>query len=614
MVLRSFWVAAFAGLALLLSAGAGAAEDRTQNSVQANQPNESQGTWLLGSNYANHWSHENAFTNRIYANQPGLSALLHWNGESVDIDKMIAAGDFDPVTGWIKKLPNTAWGGLIVTIVREEAPDFAELYHGDYILEWDGDADVSLVGSKGIIKKIGPNKLLERYRGSGQRSSIAVTRIGKEGVGNFRFYRAEYEDAIAAGERFTPEFVELVSRYHVLRNLEWNPINGSYANRADDLQPENNIYWAAGVPIEAQFELAMKADVALWLNVPAMIGFPDESVTAAQALPGYENQKKRLPIFTAGFDAARNSGEWLKVSRRIVAAMDKANYPVDREFYLELGNEVWNWGFINTEYFWGLQAALYEETKTEYRGMPMRGAYGYFTAHMATAFAQALDEAGRANQKWTMVVGSQTAYLDQTRGALQGVKDYKRGGKYKQPMNRYQVATTGYYFGGFHYDKDNTLFGRKMTQDQWYAEWMRRFKSDPDALAASIGAYLASASPKRFNAGMVVLRTKQHAAIADEFGARSWLQYEGESHDSLARELKNQKGVREFYAAWRDSEHHAKVIRAHARQMWAANPDAVLANYHHYGLGAASPNPWELAKQFGETTPAEAALLEMLRR
>ncbi len=551
--------------------------------------------------------------------QIGVGRMITWSGEDPLINMLkLNTGErdwpadvFDRETQTFLKTPDGRIGFL-----REGAGFNPSFYAGDYIIDWDGEGLMStgLKGAGVVSRDGGPNRLRERYAGTRPgRASAVIKAVGPEGLRNIRIYRAEHEAALKAGKIFNPDFVRHIARYDVVRTMDWN--SGGAVTRADQIPGNDAQFWGAGiVPLEAQFRLAMEADVSMWLNAPARLGAPDGLIDQLAAM-GKGRQADRKALTAANFDAIDASPEWDNYAAAVVAAMERAGYPADRPFYLELANETWNWaGAFNatTEWYWSLTVGLEGKTGNLYPGNPSRGAYGYFSAKLAEAFAKALDQAGRGEQPWTMVIGTKTAEAAQTTGALQGVSDYASD-SFLQPMARYGVASTGYYRGLFHNAWRFRLFGERLDDAAWRAEWLRRFNADRAGFEQYLADAMTSDQMPVQNVAWIVAQSLAHKQIAEQFGARYIGQYEGSSHDTLDRTLRGNPEVLAFYKAWQTGPRHAETIRLHAEKMSEAAPGAILSNYQHWSNGGVTPGgPWLFNSLWGAETEAEKALFEVI--
>ena len=83
----------------------------------------------------------------------------------------------------------------------------------------------------------------------------------------------------------------------------------------------------------------------------------------------------------------------------------------------------------------------------------------------------------------------------------------------------------------------------------------------------------------------------------------------------LDEALAKDERIKAFVNAWHRGPHHARVIRAQAAAMQAEFPDAVLANYMHWGESSPGRgSPWIESQMWDAPGEAEDALFDLLRR
>lgn len=539
----------------------------------AGEPSHLSG-WVLNPNFAHEWSHENAFLNR--------AVFLSGN------------------------LPPPKWGQHQLERVRGEASGkLAEWYWGCWLLLWEGDASLRLGGYAGPQVLVEQGRRMEAFDGD---NPLAWIEADGPDFSDVAFFPCEDEEAYLAGEEFDPDFVELVSQYEALRPLDWSRVNNTFYNSVDDLPAPDETYWTGGPPIEAQARLAVKSGVALWLNVPGMIGLPDETADAAAAVNTgnwKSDQNARLALYRAPgtLEAVLASDEWDRLADRIVAALDAAGYDEKTPFLPELSNEAWGTHFRQGEYFWGLAEQTHDLTGVNWPGQPMQGAYGLLSARLACALDKAFKKAGR-KQSWAIVLNSQLTWVDQTRGALIGFDAFGECPSGLNPMDHAQVSVTGYWSGGFQWHSQNELFGSRLSYDKWIARWTQEFEKDPAGLANRIEKYITSGGRDHITNGCIVALSKEHAKVAQEYGARFLGQYEAGSHDQIDGTLKNHPGVMDFARDFMASEHTARIIADQSERMRGAFKDGVLlSRYHHFGSSYDPSKPWDLAPRYDETSP-----------
>lgn len=517
---------------------------------------------LVNPTHSAYWAREDAFINHI---------LL----AGQDYGSWVASGLIDPVTARFVKAPVT--GRIKIGAVRGGGvPDSGDFYKGRWILDWEGDGDLSIRGSVGITTRVSPTRIEEDYDPAVHglaAPNIWIDRIGPAGISNIRFYRADHEPLLAAGEVFDPRWLADMSRFDIIRPMDWTGVNGDHELTAADRPPANRPFYNNGrVPDDVIIRAAIDTGTQLWLNAPGLLGCPPS--TAAILRDGAIPQSQRVAAAQAAFDEVMASPEHLRWARKIVAILNERGYPADRPLFIELDNEVWNTGFrVSTDFYSGIGRAV----AALHGGLAgtMRTGYGYRSAQYAEVFAQALAEGGRAQQPWTMVLGAQTVAATRTVDALDGVMSYNG----PEPMRRYGVATTSYFFGGFRWHSENMLFGARLDQATWRQRWLAELAADPNALYQRITDYALSPTPMRANVSYYAVNARSNKAAADAAGARWVGNFEGDSTDSLDPELALNSAAVSLYRRWHESDDYGRAIAAIADDIRKMDPSAIMATY-----------------------------------
>ncbi len=586
------------------------------------------------------WRTEDPLINALKLNPArAISTTLIDGKTKLSFEEMIAEGIYDLTDHSFKNLPKGAW--IDVGWIRAGAETAPDWYAGEWIVDWSyegpGEANVKLtVTPESQWRRAGPTRIeLSAPASRMNRSGVRIDRIPDGGrVFAMRAYRARYADDLAAGRVFTPEFKSVVGAYDVVRTMNLAQVNNGHITHADDITPFAAHTWAlkgdfpllrhgpfprsapshnpfAGAPLEAHVILAMEADVALWLNLPPMLGRPD--FPAALDWAAADSKAERDAIYRDAVaapdvaEAVLASREWARLADRIVAQLAVHGYPRDRMLYLEIGNEIWNWApYFNksTRHFAGLGAYL--KTQDGWPGGgPLRVAYGYVSAMFAEEFAAALRRAGRPNQAWTMVIATHTPTERRLRESLRGVQWYAERSSSAEPMSRFGYASTGYYSGGFRWERKNLLFGEPLSKADWTKRWKAAFRADPGALAQRIEDYLLDQRPMGRNLQALINFRRDNAAVAAEFGARFIGEYEGGSHDTLERALAADRKISAFYREFLRSERAGRIQTAVISALLADAPDAMVSNFEI--ANPSGDNPWGDIIHIGDTTPVHEA-------
>ncbi|MEO1013707.1 MAG: hypothetical protein AAFX08_00825 [Pseudomonadota bacterium] len=545
------------------------------------------------------------------------------DGRRLEFPELVAGGHFDPVTQTFKSLPDGR--AIRLGFVRGGAPTRPALYAGDWFVEWEGDGEVGLTVGKPIrISERGANGYRARFSDQqDKRTRVEITRIGKGGVRNIRVYRAEDAERVKAGRIYSSRFVELVSKYDIVRTMLLSDTNGSLTLRAREIATLDDAFWGGdtqrnfgpgvrrGFPIEGEVELAIETGTELWVNAPPVLGGPMSLMNPVYT--GHQDERKiararRKEAVQAAYeeavDAMRSSDEFDLYANRLIDALDQLGYPTDRELYLELGNEVWNFSrhfaYISHAHI-GLAQGL---------GLgSMRAAYGYRSAQLALAFDTALKARGR-NQAWTLVIGGHTAVPNRTKKALQGVEAFfqEQGIELSDDWRRrFGVTTTNYYSGGFRFSGAGKNMFDATTREAWRAEWLSLLEKDPERLADTIERWLSDGPAVHATRNWLIAKHRAHASLAEAFGARYIGNYEGGSHDILDRELKKNPKAVEFYQSFMASDRAAQVLRRVNESIAQAFPGVIISDFRRIGEKEGDHDPW-IEQYYGEPTPVTLEL------
>lgn len=537
---------------------------------------------LINPSHSTYWAREDAFINHVLVtgrDDPATgSGYAQW----------LKNGLFDEASGRFVKLPTT--GPLNIGIVRDGTAAAPAHYAGKWILDWEGDGDIAVVGAgAGAQVRVSPNRIEETYDPALHGSApprVSVTRIGAGGIANIRYYRAAHETLINAGQVFDPSFLADASRFDLVRPMDWTGVNGDYELQASDRPHRNRPVWFGGrVPDWALIRLAIDAGNALHLNAPGFLGVTKAVADMLRNKTG--TQAERVAAVAAAYTTFTVEEEMLLWARAIVAELNAQNYPLNRPLAIEYDNEVWNFTFaLSCELCWGIGRALNAQTPSLKSNL--RTGYGWQSARLAKAFAQALAEGGRAAQDWTLIVGTQTADAAKTTDALAAVAAF--GGT--EPMSRYGVAATNYYSGGFNWRADNLLFGSAMTQAAWEAKWLADLAADRAGLWRRITDYLRDPAPKPQNVAWIGAQWRAHKAAAEAAGARFVGAYEGDSHQKMSRAMAANAEAVALFDEWHESADHGRVILDVAAEIKAIDPTLIMANYGLRAGGRSPSAPW----------------------
>lgn len=579
----------------------------------------------LGLDGWRYWSVEEPFLNLLRLTGNDWTAGQNWPGsETMSMAEMLAGGYIDPETMLPKAIPpgfDYVRSGLFRYGARLDAAAWA----GDYVAEWEGEADAVIgLGCAAGQKRAGPSRI-EFSCPEDDRSwtNIRFTRIGAGGVRAVRVYRAENEALVKAGEVFDPRFLAYAGRYKILRTLDIQSPNAAGARSVDHLGKMRHAQWGAspavprggigparlpmGPPMKALFDMAVKADAALWLHVAGMIGAPavfDETEPSAGP-----RRKETRSLARQHAEEILNSPEWPKYADAMVAALKASGYPETRALYIETGNEAWNNAhpfWQRRDYFHGIRDWANEKSPVAGYGS-MVGA-GFMQAHFAVHLKAALERAGR-KQAAVFVLACQHANPATCEGVIAGYKHYFAMHDIDPApfLARAGLSTATYFHEGL---GTRGLFASDSaaeTADRWRAA----IAEDPEGAAKALTDWYLTADQCCTIPYLVRMRDVQQK-IAEDAGIAFIGDYEGESHDAAIRELRDNPDFQKWYFdVWNDGPQGERLTRAWLEALYAQNPDAIIANYKGVAPRQIA-HPWGDGL-YGEETGRRRAMEGFLR-
>ncbi len=524
------------------------------------------------------------------------------------------------------------------------SPALLPYYAGTWVVEWDGDANAAFAlvwANEVTTKRVGSNRIEGAFpakMNGARRSKVRFTRIGEGGVSNLKVYRKEHEALLKAGGLLAPDFAAYCARYKVLRTLDLQAVNINWQRTADQFAPLDAPGWRPanfekqktgprGFPPEPMFQMAMECGSALWMHFPGQAGAGpefDADDIFKNADDGTTGDVKGAlhSLSRAKAKEIIASPEWDRIAARIADALIASGYPEDRRFYLELSNEVWNFGspfWRTTHYFQGIGMAVAPEPM---KGERFRIGYGYAAARMAEAFEKALADRGR-RQAWVPVIAGQMANARRTELALEGYKMYfeERGADPAPWLKIAGVATASYYQGALHMKKGIVTPGLGESPPD---AWLREIRADPDGLAKrAADRIIDGPASTQGTLAWIVNRRDQQEKTAKAFGAFLLGDYEGHDHDggNPPAALRNEPDYVNWVERYRYGPEGERVTRAWVEALRKQNPEAVIANFYGVSPGDQEPDETDTVLEspwadgfYGEDNGRTRAFGEYLRK
>ena len=545
------------------------------------------------------WNAEMPFINVLHATETYLCEERSCR-EGARTDTYYAQEAVDPVT----LLPKRIIGERVFLYpVFSSGTDTS----GEWVLEWEGDADVAIVGERGpgTGNRIEFTKYDDPHDPDDQIDQVVITRIGAAGLKSLALYRKEHEAAYKSGKVYTDQFVNYYGRYHIIRTMDLQYAYRAFISSVDELAARETLNWGnmwwnrmpyAGckgcaswdhpkrsLPLPALFALGMETDTELWVHAPLMLG-------AKRFIGEVEAED-----IADDKDAIWASPEWARYYDAFVAELIASGYPADRTLFMTTGNEVWNTagGFNGaTQYAVGIGMAF--RGKGQHRAF--REGYGALLAKHVTEMEAALSRAGR-QQEVVYVLESQAAVAETTKVALRYYKDeIKRlGGDWSSFADKTIVSIASYWgvAGWGHAFPDVEASDFQAVRDAFE----QSLEGEMDFVLDAVETAMVSAPAYTTGSlNRVIQNAEAHDREARRHGVRLGAFYEGGSHDSLPYPFRRRFGedndrVKELYDRF-VRERGGSVNDAVNDALRERFPGIILSNYVGVGRFGERSQPW----------------------
>jgi Ca2+-binding RTX toxin-like protein len=426
----------------------------------------------MGLNGIADWSTQLPFIDHFKASRIWIGHLpSQWGGinaSEIDLDEK----------GWVQSLPlvdgeERPVSTLMLRGISGQYPG------GRYVVLYEGEGELRYrFDAKEITSESVPGRdVLEVTPGEGGiYLEIVSTDPNNTGdyLRNIRVIREDQLPLYEAGAIFNPDWIEKIEDFRSLRFMDWMQTNGSDQQHWQDRPQLDDASWGSGwdgVPLEVMIELANQVNADPWFNIP----------------------------HKATDDYIRNFAQQVKeqLDPRL-------------QSYIEFSNEVWNWGFPQSQY---ALAAAEERWGTEIEGGWMQW-YGMRSAQMADIFTEVFGD--EADDRLQLTIATQTGYKGLQNYLLNAPAWVAEGND--PPYTRFDnYAVTGYFSGSL--GKAN------------HVETVKSWFNDPDGGFAKALQQLQDGS--LLGGGDSVADTiadfQYHANVAAEYGLEM-VAYEGGTH------------------------------------------------------------------------------------
>lgn len=389
---------------------------------------------------------------------------------------------------------------------------------GTYVLDWQGEGTIELahVPAEAVVER-GDHHMVLRLS-PGQVLQIALTATDPDGTGDYlrdiRLYNTQHAELLAAGQQFTPEFLDRIDGFRVLRFMDWMGTNNSTVSTWEDATHAGAARETVpgGAAVETMVDLANTVRADPWFNIPHL----------------------------ATDDYIRQLATYVR---------DHLDPGLVARF--ELSNEVWNWGFGQAQHAQAQAEALWG---SDVEGGWMQW-YGMRAAQMAGIVADVFG--AETGSRALNVIATQSGWWGLEDYAL-NAPDWVAGGgapPRDAPFHVYAIAS---YFGG-------SMGSAEMSDqvDAWIAEgedgfghaiaWLRSTAA-PDTLG-SIGATIAYHAGVAASLGWQLEGYEGGQHIVDLDGLFGGAQSEAQTEffTALVRQPAFRDLYLEYFAIWRDN-------------------------------------------------------------
>ncbi|MGP6089432.1 calcium-binding protein [Antarctobacter jejuensis] len=219
----------------------------------------------LGLNGLSDWSTQHPFLDLMKSSRGWVGNIGDTWG-AVSTEDLRAGGHLDD-NDWPLSLPEGV-DALETVILTDQHPDAASL-RGDYVLTYDGKAEIRLVGrSKRVRQEDG--RITFSYEPGEGLVAISITGIDPaDPIRNIVILRRDHVALHEAGALFNPDWLARIENARSVRFMDWMLTNGSPVATWDERPTMAQASWTQwGVPVEVMVRLANVIGADPWFNMP----------------------------------------------------------------------------------------------------------------------------------------------------------------------------------------------------------------------------------------------------------------------------------------------------------------------------------------------------------
>jgi hypothetical protein len=219
----------------------------------------------MGLNGMSDWSTQHPFLDLMKSSRGWVGNIGDTWG-AVRTDELRAGGHLDE-NGWPLRIPEGV--DALETVILTEQPEGTVSLRGDYILTYDGTAELKLVGRAKRVRREDGQITFSYAPGEGL-VAISITEIDPDDpIRNIMVLRKDHVALHEAGALFNPDFLARIEDLRAVRFMDWMITNGSPVSHWSErptLQLSSWTQW--GVPVEVMVRLANVIGADPWFNMP----------------------------------------------------------------------------------------------------------------------------------------------------------------------------------------------------------------------------------------------------------------------------------------------------------------------------------------------------------
>jgi len=347
------------------------------------------------------WSPQVPFLDHFKTARPWIGHLAgQWGGAGHDD---LAVADYLDPDGWPTAIPPEL--GSIGTVILTDLPDTAISLAGRYLLRYDGDGIVEVLGRGRNVRYQDGQVWFDYTPGPGS-VEIRIQRTDRahsnDYVRNITVVKQEHLDAYDKGALFNPRWLTRLQGFSALRFMDWMATNGSTQVKWEDRPQITDYTWSRnGVPAEVMLALASRLGTNPWFSMPH-VGNDDYFQNFAQLVAGQLDDGQKT--------------------------------------YVEYSNEVWNWQFPQAQ--WANDQA---QARWGQEDLWMQF-YGGRAAEMAQIWSTVFG--ARAPDQLVRVMATQTGWLGLEQQILQAPLWVAENPERNPPASYFDAYAVTGYFGG----------------------------------------------------------------------------------------------------------------------------------------------------------------------